>query len=467
MKKIVALVLCLAMMVGLMTGCQKKMDAETLYQKMNEAVKGSTAQSLDAQLELDLSFATMGMTIDMGFDIGMGMEMKTDLSAVHVDMTLDMDVLGQNEKTTMDVYVAVDGDNLVTYVYEGASDTWIKSTEGDIQQFMAEYQALAQELESDALPKGVLTLAEEQVTVGERKCYVLTEQMDGETMQGFMSQYMDQILAEAMEAEGAELDAESQEVLDLIKNMDWSKLNYTVVYHVDAETFLPRETAVEIQGIGDVFNEMFSTLMASALMGDLAGEIPDFTIEVPACKMTMKNMAYNDEVTVPAVPQEAIDNAIDGDELLSEEEYYEEEIELTNPPQEDGSYLMMVGNTAVRISVPAKFEVYMSEVDYLATMTAEMEEMADYMVVEGYTAAEIQESYDLQVQTSKDEGTWVSNEELESINGFTVVNLVYNDGIYEVTAWREVPGGLVLVCASSFDALPNVEEILTGIEIGQ
>lgn len=467
MKKIVALVLCLVMVVGVMTGCQKKMDAETLYQKMNEAVKGSTAQSLDAQLELDLSFATMGMTIDMGFDIGMGMEMKTDLSAVHVDMTLDMDVLGQNEKTTMDVYVAVDGDNLVTYVYEGASDTWIKSTEGDIQQFMAEYQALAQELESDAMPKGVLTLAEEQVTVGERKCYVLTEQMDGETMQGFMSQYMDQILAEAMEAEGAELDAESQEVLDLIKNMDWSKLNYTVVYHVDAETFLPRETSVEILGIGDVFNDLVGSLMASALMGMEAEEIPDFAVEVPNCKLTMKNMAYNDEVTIPAVPQEAIDNAIDGDDLLSEEDFYEEELELSNPPQEDGSYLMLLGDYVVRIQVPEHFEVYMSEADYLATMTAEMEEMVDYMVVEGVTAAEMQESYDLQVQTAKDEGYWLSNEAHEDINGFTVVDLIYNDGVYEITAWQEVPGGLVLVCASSFDALPNVEEILTGIEIGQ
>lgn len=34
MKKIVALVLCLVMMVGLMSGCQKKMDADTLYQNI-------------------------------------------------------------------------------------------------------------------------------------------------------------------------------------------------------------------------------------------------------------------------------------------------------------------------------------------------------------------------------------------------------------------------------------------------
>ena len=48
---------------------------------------------------------------------------------------------------------------------------------------------------------------------------------------------------------------------------------------------------------------------------------------------------------------------------------------------------------------------------------------------------------------------------------FTVVNLVYNDGVYEVTAWREVPGGLVLVSVSSYDYLPDVEAVLSGIEI--
>ena len=467
MKKIVALVLCLVMVVGVMTGCQKKMDAETLYQNMNEAIKTVTAQSMDGELELALKLAGMGMTMEVGMGLELGMEVKTDLSAMHMDMAMDLEALGQNETTDMEIYASVEGDDLVSYIYDYSTDTWIKSTESGFQDFMKEYQEMAKEFQGGNLPKGTLTLAAEQVTVGERKCYVLNQQVDGEAMQSVMSQYMDEMLAEAIEIEGVELDAESQEILDLFKDMDWSKLSYTVVYHVDAETFLPRETAVEILGIGDVFNEMFSTLIAAAMMGGMEGEIPEFSIEVPTCKLTMKNMAYNDEVTVPAVPQEAIDNAVDDDELMLEDEFYEEEMELSNPPQEDGRYLMMVGESTVLINVPAKLEVYMSEVNYLATMTAEMEEMADYMVVEGVTGAEIRESYDLQVQTAKDEGYWLSSEEQESINGFTVVNLVYNDGVYEVTAWREVSGGLVLVSVSSYDYLPDVEEILNNIEISE
>ena len=457
MKKIVALVLCLVMVVGVMSGCQKKMDAETLYKKMTEATKAVTAQSLDAELDLDLKLGAMGMTIEMGFGLDMAMELKTDLSAMHMDMTMDMEVLGQNETTQMEYYAAVEGEDLVTYMYENTSETWYKTTESEFQDLMTQYQDMAKELEAGTLPKGVLTLAEEQVTVGERKCYVLTEQMDGATMQSFMSQTMDEMLAEAMETE--EIDAESQEILDMFREMDWSKLSYTVVYHVDAETFQAREVSVEIQGLGEVLGDMASTIMA-LLMGDLG----DMTLEVPTCKLTMKNMAYNDEVTVPAVPQEAIDNAV---EMVTEDDYYGEDIELTNPPQEDGSYLMLLGDYVVRIQVPENFEVYMSEADYLAAMTADMVEMADYMVVEGVTAAEMRESYELQVQTSKDEERWLSDKMYEGANGFTVTELIYNDGVYEITAWREVPDGLVLVYNSSFDYLPDMEQILMGIEIGQ
>ena len=457
MKKIVALVLCLVMVVGVMTGCQKKMDAETLYQKMTEATKAVTAQSMDGELELALKFAGMGMTMELAMGLELGMELKADLSAMHMDVVMALEAMGQNEQTDMEIYASVEGDDLVSYFYNGGTDTWVKSTESGFQDLLTQYQDMAKEFQSGNLPKGALTLAEEQVTVGERKCYVLNQQVDGATMQSFMSQYMDEMLAEAMETE--EIDAESQEILDMIREMDWSKLSYTVVYHVDAETFLTREVSVEIQGLGDVFCDIAGVFMA-ALLGDMG----DMTVEVPTCKLNMKNMAYNDEVTVPSVPQEAIDNAV---EMAPEDDFYEEELELTNPPQEDGSYLMLLGDYAVRIQVPENFEVYMSEADYLATMTAEMEEMVDYMVVEGMTAAEMQESYDLQVETSKDEERWLSDKMYEGANGFTVTELIYNDGVYEVTAWLEVPDGLVIVCNTSFEYLPEVEAILTAIEIGQ
>ena len=62
MKKIVALALCLVMVLGLMTGCQKGIDAKTVYQNMREAAKAVTAQSADVEMDLEMKMSTMGMT---------------------------------------------------------------------------------------------------------------------------------------------------------------------------------------------------------------------------------------------------------------------------------------------------------------------------------------------------------------------------------------------------------------------
>ena len=48
MKKIVALALCLVMVMGLMSGCEKAMDLDTLIQKMDEAGKTVTATGMNS-----------------------------------------------------------------------------------------------------------------------------------------------------------------------------------------------------------------------------------------------------------------------------------------------------------------------------------------------------------------------------------------------------------------------------------
>ena len=54
MKKIVALALCLVMLLGLLSGCEKAMDLDTLIQKMDEAGKTVTATGMDAEMMMDL-----------------------------------------------------------------------------------------------------------------------------------------------------------------------------------------------------------------------------------------------------------------------------------------------------------------------------------------------------------------------------------------------------------------------------
>ena len=70
MKKIVALILCFVMAAGLMAGCEKAMDLETLTKKMDEAALavGASSSDLDMDLEMEISASGVTMSVEMEID---------------------------------------------------------------------------------------------------------------------------------------------------------------------------------------------------------------------------------------------------------------------------------------------------------------------------------------------------------------------------------------------------------------
>lgn len=465
MKKIVALALCLVMVIGLMTGCQKKMDADTLYQKMNEAMKAVTAQSMDMEMDLEMKVSSMGITMTMGLGMNGKIQAKADLSAMHMDMIVNMEAVGQSEEISMEAYMALEGDALTSYVYESESDTWVKSTMSGFEELAVEAQKLAEELglEENKMPKGTLTLAEEQITVNDRKCYVLTQQLGGEELQSFMSEYMDMILTKAMEEAEEEPDAETQEAMEIIKKLDWSKMSYNVVYHVDAETFMPLENEVELLGLGETMNGMIETLLAEAMV-EMDEEMPAFSVDFPTCKLVMKNMTYNEAVEIPAVPQEAIDNAIDADEMV-EDEFVVDESLLTNPAQADGSYLLTCEGDSVSVRIPEGYIPVMSELDNLEIMTPDYLNSGNYALVEEVTDEYLREYVNEMLTYAQEGEYYLSHTEPAELNGFTVATQIYNDGTGAVYAWRQLDATVLLVevffTGESFDT----EALLSGLEI--
>lgn len=465
MKKIVALALCLVMVIGLMTGCQKKMDADTLYQKMNEAMKAVTAQSMDMEMDLEMKVSSMGITMTMGLGMNGKIQAKADLSAMHMDMIVNMEAVGQSEEISMEAYMALEGDALTSYVCESESDTWVKSTMSGFEELAVESQKLAEELglEENKMPKGTLTLAEEQITVNDRKCYVLTQQLGGEELQSFMSEYMDMILTKAMEEAEEEPDAETQEAMEIIKKLDWSKMSYNVVYHVDAETFMPLENEVELLGLGETMNGMIETLLAEAMV-EMDEEMPAFSVDFPTCKLVMKNMTYNEAVEIPDVPQEAIDNAIDADEMV-EDEFVVDESLLNNPAQADGSYLLTCEGDSVSIRIPEGYIPVMSELDNLEIMTPDYLNSGNYALVEEVTDEYLREYVNEMLTYAQEGEYYLSHTEPAELNGFTVATQIYNDGTGAVYAWRQLDATVLLVevffTGESFDT----EALLSGLEI--
>lgn len=461
MKKIVALVLCLVMVLGLMTGCQKAMDAKTLYQKMGEAMKAVTAQAMDAEIDMEMKMSSMGVTMNMGIDMDMKMQAKADFSAMYYDMNMAMNALGQSEEMKMEMYAAMEDGALVFYVYESTEDMWVKTVQDDYAEMIN--GLLAMEKEFTDVSTANLTLAKDQETVNGRKCYVLTEQIDGAAVQAQMGDSMTQMLPQMVGTE--ELDEETKAQMEAVmENMDWSKLSGSCVYHVDAETFLPQQMSVEILGMGDVFNDMISTLMAE-LAVEMDEENPAFSIEIPTCKVVTKNMTYNDAVQVPAVPQEAIDNAIDAD-AMADDAYLDDEL-LTNEPQADGSYLLTMGADTVRVMVPEGYVVYMTDAEMIVAMTEDMLNSVNYMLLTDMTSADVEASVLEQVTWAQDEDFYKSHSEVAELNGFQTMSLIYNDNTSIWYAWKELDGGYLLMNAEVSGETFDLASLIATVQIAE
>lgn len=429
MKKIVALVLCLVMVVGLVTGCQKAMDIDTLVRKVDEAMAAATHTAARTDMEMDMQLGAEGMTLDMGMDLTMDLKATKDMSASWMDMDMTMDVLGESMDMDMEIYMNAEGDETVTYMYEGTSGTWVKT-----RQKQENVDAAA--MKFSEMPREKMTLAPEKETVNDKECYVVTINMDGEYVQTMMESTMPAVTDEATQ--------------ELLEAMDWSKLSAVMTYHVDAETFLPVQMSGEIQGLGDVM---------SGLMGQMLGmEGLDMTVTVPLCKIAMTDMAYTG-VEVPAVPQEAIDNAVDADAM--DDVVIED---TTIEPQADGSYLMSVGNVRAQVMLPEGYTADIVTMDYIDAMTEEGVYLSyDIVLTEDVGDAEAQVL--AEVDAFKADGSYKSHTGPEELEGFQVMSITDIDGYSIWFAWRDVEDYTMLVSAEVEVESFDMTDVLAGVEI--
>ena len=460
MKKIVALALCLVMLLGLMSGCEKAMDLDTLIQKMDEAQKTVTATAMNAEMEMDMEMSITGMTMTMGMDMETEIKTKSDLSAMYMDMKMNVEAMGESEETEMEMYGVMEDGVMVSYVYEATSDTWIRTTQENYGDMINQFAGLQQSL--GQFPKELMTLAEEQVTVNDRACYALTVNMEGEQFQTYMSDYMGTMMSQLTGT--GELDEETMGSMD---ELDWSGMSAICVYHVDAETFLPLEMDMEIMGLGDVMNDLLGELMMGLDASEL-GEM-EFSIDVPTVKLAAYNVVYNEAVEVPAVPQEAVENAVDADSLMEDmtgtEDLTGTEEYLSNPPQADGSYLLTLGGDTVRVMVPEAYAVMDSAADYVIGMGDNYYDTVYYMLYTDMTAEDMTVMFNEDLVWAQDNDYYGSHIEAAELNGYTTVGLIYNDDTSLWYAWRELNGSILLLAVDTVGETFDMEGLLASVEI--
>lgn len=425
MKKIVALALTVVMVLGLLAGCEKPMDAQTLAQKMDEAVAAQSGMSGMMNMEMDMSVGVTGVTFDMGVAADVEYKAAMDGSKMFMGMDMDMEIMGETQTMDMDMYMSMADGKAVSYTYSGLDDTWVKQ-ETEIEN-MEQLQSSTMKL--GELPAESLVLAEEKETVGEQACYVLTVTITGEQI---------------MSTLGSAMDALDEETRAILEGIDWSGLSGTMVYHINAETFLPVQMTGEVAGLGEAMNSLLSGVMAE-MLGMLGGEEMEITVDIPTAKVEMTDLVYGD-IEIPDVPEEGVEAA------------------ALNPLQADGSYVLRLNEDAVRIVLPEGYTSYMAETDMLVAVSDDYLNGVTYTFVTDVTGEDMALEVENEALYAEQEGIYKAHGALEDVNGFTVMYVAYNDETTSLYAWKQMDSALLLVALEVTGEAEGMDAILNGIE---
>lgn len=447
MKKIVALVLCVVMTAGLLTGCQKPMDVETLTRKMDEACKNVTAESAEMDVAMELEIEASGVTMTVKMDIDATSMSQKEPAASYTELKMALELMGQKQESTMEMYGVLDGDTMVSYAYDSENSLWTKVEQTDYADYAAKLNEASFSLSE--LPLEKLTLAEEKELIGERECYVLTADIDG----GYLSELINALI-EGELANMGEVNEQTQSVIDMLMEADWSPVNMHMVYYVDAETFLPLQYTGEITGVGEVLNGMFATLMES--VGEELPEDVEFTVEVPTLTLKGTDLRY-EGVEVPAVPQEAIDNAMTAEEL--------EEFLMEQQLPGGGVYALSLGGDDVSVVLPAAYGTYEVASDCVSAMNMDGTSDVTYVLIEDMSEEDLVPELLEEVEWAKQEGWYLSHTGPVDYLGFRSMTLIFNDDTATYYYWKQLDNSLLFINLYVVGDAVSIDELLVAVKI--
>lgn len=412
MKRFVSLALVLVMVVSLLSGCQKPMDAQTLVKKMNEATADRIATSMHMEMDMDMTLKMQGISMDMAVD--MAMDLLQDDANAYVDMDMNLEMLGVTQDMGMESYTTMEDGKFVTYAHSAVDDTWTRQETEQEPQSATLYAALG-EIDPEAL-----VLDEETQMIAEREAYVLRATMTGEQMQ--------QTIGSVMDSMSQDMDEATKSVMS---ELDLTALSVPLVCYIDCETYLPLQMEMEIQGLGEMMTALMEAVMAQAGESLEEVDLEEMEFDIPNCLVKAQSISF-DPVEVPAVPQEGIDAA------------------NVAAQQAAGIFILRSGDDAVQITLPEGYTSMMAEEDYLLFANEFYSVCGEYaMYFE--TEDEALDYIQTEIQYAQEEGYYESHSEVAQVDGFSTMQIVYVDGTVDYYAWKLLDGCVLDVLVSVYD----------------
>lgn len=301
--------LCALVMLFSLTGCKEKMTAEKLVKEMVAAMAETPMTQLSMDVELAASLGAQGMTLDIAAGLSGDARMSTAPYAVHMDMEMNVSLLGEELSETMEIYLLEEAGEMAAYIHMDSADQWVRESAGmDVD----ELSAAAQNPNFDWLTAKTgdqLVLAEETVEVNGVETYMLTCVLTWDDAVAAMESMDDAALEEALG--GADLDDLLAETgLD---DLDLSVVSCPVVYYVDTKTHLPLKMEMDVLGL-----DVLAADVVNGVMGALSAGEAEVELTVDVCRIVMDNIGYG-PADIPALPPEAAD-AISADDLVGTQE---------------------------------------------------------------------------------------------------------------------------------------------------
>lgn len=426
-RKITALLLAAVMVLGLFSGCEKAMDAETLVQKMTEASANVTDMGGKMDMDIDMTMSVTGMSLDMGMNLSGEYRTTSEPMAGWMDMTFSMEMMGMTQEMQMVSYYAEEDGVLVSYAYDSSTDMWTCS---EAEEMMDMGSMTTMDLTEIAAEN--MVLAKEKQTIGDREAYVLDVTITGELL--------NKAMAESMEVLDGELD---EEVAAMMEGMDFSAMSMKAVYYIDCETYLPLQMDIEIQGMGDALGTMINAMMSEEAMDDSVDY--EFTVDVTKFTISMSELVYAD-VQVPTVPQEGIDAV------------------AQNPDQGDGSYVLTVNEDSVRVVCPEGYTVYYVDSEYLAMSTDDYVTTVDYSMLVDFAEQDMLDIVEDYATSMQEIDLYESHGASEDVDGFKIMYVKCNDETVFYFAWKQVGDSMLMVNIYS-EGMPDIPSALAAVEV--
>lgn len=260
-RKITALTLAAAMLLGLLGGCTEPVDPAEVAAGMLEALDQQTQLSYHAEGELTVTLSDEKEIADVILGIEADGRFQEDPYAEYVDTQISISAEDngelRTEKIGLTAYVTEGEDGYLQFFYSELTGTWDREEMERGPRFP---------LQVDDLDPAAVILVEEKQTVDEKSCCVI------------------------------------KAITDDLYGLG---IRASVQYYVDLETKLPVRVDVLVLDTAELSAAAMDYLTAVPLLGwSLSSS--GFSLSVKEIRLSMTGIEY-ENVTVPPVPQAAYD----------------------------------------------------------------------------------------------------------------------------------------------------------------